>query len=382
MQENNTTERLIDRINTSFFFKEFTFGSNLSVYNKEMQKIELADNIVLLDNIALIFQIKERSVTEKSTPFEKWFNNKVLNKAVKQVKNTVRFIKSENQIEIQNNRGHKRQLKNICQIGLKKIVIYNPKEIISEKFRYIKFYESKEVGLIHLFHIEDYHWICKYLLTPAEVDDYLFFREELYKRQFEVVFSLPEQYVLGHYLSGYDVDHIDLTYVDNLAKLTNDIETFNLDYFLSKFGDKVVVSGQDDDYYFILKELAKLNRDELREFKIRFDKAIEMCKEEEVIDPYRITLPRTGCGFVFVPLPKEKSSFWKNALTNVTLAHKYDHKLDKCIGVVVFDEKNWTEVFWMFVEEKWQFDLEAEEMVKCLPLRDTKMKQFKGYSFK
>jgi len=49
----------------------------------------------------------------------------------------------------------------------------------------------------------------------------------------------------------------------------------------------------------------------------------------------------------------------------LTLGHKYDQKLTKCIGASFFYEKDgWYSIEWCFIEFDWEHDLEMEEMLK------------------
>jgi hypothetical protein len=165
----NASENVLNSINTNIFFKEFTFGFQNTIRDYNNQEIEVADNIVWLEKYCSVYQIKERNVDDKTISFDKWFGNKVLNKAVNQIKRRIKLLNSESEIIIKNNRGHERSLKNLPLASLKKIIIYNPYEEIENEYRFLKFKESKTVGLIHLFHLEDYKWISLYLVTPCEV---------------------------------------------------------------------------------------------------------------------------------------------------------------------------------------------------------------------
>lgn len=372
------SEEHINEINTNIFFKEFTFGLDNIIITENNQQVELADNIVCFEDYFIIYQIKERNLIEKSVSYEKWFNNKVLNKAVKQIKSTVKILNSEDEIIIKNNRQHIRQLNKLPLENLRKVIIYDPKEEILEEVRFKKFYESDIVQLIHLFHIEDYHWICKYLVTPYEVYDYLTFREAFYEHKHVHLNVLPEQYLLGHFLSGADYDHFNPGYIENLTNLNNDVDSFDLGFYLSKFGDKVKFTTNENDYYYILAEIAKLHRNELKEFKKRFLKIFELCKETDLYVPYRITIS-TGCGFVFVPLPKSESINWKEYLLEAVLSHKYEQKINKCVGVVVYEDSDYFEVFWSYVESDWEYNEIFEKLKNEMPLRKLSKKGFLGY---
>ena len=48
---NNISEEYVNTINTNIFFKEFTFGFDNFIKNSNNNEIELADNIVWLDDV-------------------------------------------------------------------------------------------------------------------------------------------------------------------------------------------------------------------------------------------------------------------------------------------------------------------------------------------
>ena len=73
------SENIISKINSNVFFKEFTFSKNDFVDVSTKQELEFSDNVVWIDNIFFIFEIKERESNETEGE-TKWFNNKILNK--------------------------------------------------------------------------------------------------------------------------------------------------------------------------------------------------------------------------------------------------------------------------------------------------------------
>jgi len=74
----------------------------------------------------------------------------------------------------------------------------------------------------------------------------------------------------------------------------------------------------------------------------------------------------------------------KNALANVALAHQYEQKLDKCIGVVVFEsEKASRSILDVFrIRKPMEYNEEMEAVLKEIPLRKVSSKPFKGYNLK
>ena len=59
-----TFEKDINKLNEDFFFKEFTY-STATFRPHPSKEIELADGIIWLDEILVVFQLKERQL---STP--------------------------------------------------------------------------------------------------------------------------------------------------------------------------------------------------------------------------------------------------------------------------------------------------------------------------
>lgn len=373
----NKTEKYISSINSDFFFKEFSFSKNKFKTPQGKEELELADNFVWLDNYLFIIQIKDRNETADSSGL-KWFQNKILKTAVKQIKNSLEYLAHYEKIEITNERGHKFNVAEASKISPLKLIIYTPDASLPKENRFKKFYVSQKVGYIHLFHSEDYYWICKYLITPFEIHEFLIFREKFYKAQKSILDTLPEQYILGHYIETTNVDHINLEYVKNIKNLQNDFDKFDISFIISNFHKKIIQDRNNKDYYQIIKELAKLNRADLRAFKERFLLAIEKSKSQEVFIPFRMTSFYSKCGFVFIPLSFEFKNNWKNAILNYTQAHKYDQKLEKCIGMIVYHnaKEEYFDMNWYLISSPWEFDEEFDKILKeNFPFREVKMEQ-------
>lgn len=373
-----STEKTVSQINMNVFFKEFTFSKNDFIELNSKQKLEFADNVVLLDNIFFIYQIKDRALTANDD--EKWFDNKVLKKGVRQIKNTLDYLENHKGITIINEKGHKINISEAEKTTPRKIIIYTPSNSFPDNKRFIKFYESSEVGLIHLFHSEDYYWICKYLLTPAEIEEYLEFRESFYARQKLILNEFPEQYVLAHFIETLETDTIVPEYIDNLKIIDHEHKGFDISFLIKNFTKHIKLIKHETEYYPIIKEIAKLNRSEMAEFKQRFVLSMEKCKETDIVLPFHIYIPRTDCGFVFIPLSGSRSKYWKTALNNFTLAHKYAQKAFKCVGVVLFksliDNENYFEVYWEYAEFTWEHDSALDSILKDdFPFRKSKIKQ-------
>src|SRR6218665_341599 len=375
------SESIVSQINSNVFFKEFTFSKNNFKAPDTNKKLEFADNVVWLDDLLFIYQIKEREPNSKKDS-KRWFNRKVLKKATEQIKSTLSYISSYPEIFIENEKGDKLDIKKATPCNdIKKIIIYAPLDNFPESQRYIKFYESSEIGLVHLFHVEDYFLICKYLITPAEIKEYLDFRERQFHSDKEKSNTYSEQHSLERFLEALDTDYSSIIHADNLTNYESDINIHELEisHFIKIFRERITSpTNYETEYYPIVKEIAKLNRNELIEFKKRMLLTKERVKSQEADSPYRMYVPRTNCAFIFMMSPSSKSEHRENALHNNTTYHEYDCKPKKCIGVLIYREKDHLEYFearWLYSEPKWQYNEEIEETLRNRsPLRKMEIK--------
>ena len=158
---------------------------------------------------------------------------------------------------------------------------------------------------------------------------------------------------------------------------------------MGRFGHHLSLSRKDNhrgprNKLLRSREMALLKRDELREFKTRFKLSMEKAKANEFALPYRIVVPRTGCGFVFIPLTSDLVHQRRTGLQNFTLAHKYDQQLAKCIGVSFSpDDDGWFSVEWCYMEFPWeQDDLMETQLRKNNPFRSVRTVQLQRYDYK
>jgi hypothetical protein len=376
----NIAEKIVEEINQDFFLKEFTFSSNkLKGHNND----ELADNIVWLDNILFLIQIKLRDTNSEGDAREekKWFENKVIKKAKEQIKNTISYFRKYESLLLPNGRGFISDLKAAPVDEARKIILYHPGKNLPLEEKLKKMYFSKEIGSINLFQITDYQQICKHLSTPFEINEYLIHREEIFLKLGSAVDKFPEQLLLGHYLSGDSIEEINEGHLSYFHSFSHNPEEFDVSGLTSLFFERQTIPTPQ--YHLIIKELAKLHRSELKEFKKRFMLSIEKSKSDSYTLAYRMTIGRTECGFVFIPLPKELSSKWENALKNLTFAHQYDQHLEKCIGVTISSGAGgFLDINWLLLESAWQKDeVYEKELYANFPFRAVSMKRINRYHF-
>ncbi|MCE2745969.1 MAG: hypothetical protein LW710_08685 [Burkholderiales bacterium] len=373
-------------LNEWHFFQEFVYSKNTFRPASPQTEVELADNVLWLGNILFAFQLKEREATPNTTDAieRKWFEKKILDQATRQIRDTLRYLEENPTISLKNHRGHERQLelKSISQ--LHKLVVYLPSQQLPSDCLAKKYHESKTAGVIHIVPAHDYLGIVRTLLTPAELADYFDFREGLIEVWGAKVNEVPEPALVGQFLEGDSSKPPSLDFLAQLKALDHRADEWDMSGVISKFPDKVTTENEPTDYYPIVTELALLKRNELREFKARFQLSIDKSRADEFTRPYRIAIPRTDCGFVFIPLTKELFPHRRNALLNMTLAHKYDQRLSKCIGIAIGNhEQGWFNAEWCYANAPWAYDAEMDTLLAANnPFRAVKVGELPRYTYK
>lgn len=377
-------EKEIASLNQYYFFREFTFSEN--TFRRTLkEEVELADNIVWLDEPLIIYQLKERQAPTDTTPEkeQRWFKRKIIDSAKSQIRDTVNYLQNHSNIQIQNHRGHSFNITVSSVESVHKLVLYKAHEFLPESCRKQKYHKSQTAGFIHIIPANDYLGIVTTLLTPTEVAEYLAFRELLLNSWEDDVLHLPEQALVGQYLSGESDQKPELNFVEYLHALEHRAEDWDISNIIRVFPDRITTNNAPTDYYYIVREIAKLKRNELREFKTRFQLSVEKANANEFVIPYRIAIPRTDCGFVFIPLTHDILKNRLLYLQNLTHAHKYEQRLSKCIGVsFAIDEDGWYSIEWCYLEFQWQEDPEMENTLQQNnPFREVRAVNLTQYRF-
>ena len=360
-------EEDIAKFHEFYFFHEFTFSQN-KFRRSPAEEVELADNIVWIDEPLIVYQLKERQAPSDTTPEkeEKWFKRNIIRLATRQIRDTLNYLQNhKNNIQVQNHRGHTFDITVASLDSVHKLVLYKAHKFLPESCLKKKHHKSSTAGFIHLISSDDYLGLVKTLITPTEFANYLTFREALIINWEEETLNLPEQALVGHYLSGDSEHKPSLYFVKYLRLLEHNPQEWDMSGIIRVFSERITTNNPPTDYYCIVKELAKLQRHELREFKIRFNLSIERAKANELEYPNRIAVLSTKCGFVFVPLTCDFMKYRREALQNFTLLHKYDKKLPKCIGIsFAVEDDGYYDIEWCYMEFPWKHDPNLEYILQ------------------
>ncbi|SJZ43884.1 hypothetical protein SAMN04488128_101223 [Chitinophaga eiseniae] len=374
MEQKMTFEEEIASLNKNYFFKEFTY-SNTRFKQKSKNEVELADGLLWLGDELIIYQLKERNVTN-TTPEEekKWFEEKVEKKGKRQTKDTLKYLGEEKSIPLENHRGHTFELSMQKVTRIQKLILFKPSSSLPPDILSRKFVKSSIAGIIHLLSTDDYAGLVKTLMTPAEFIHYLAYREQLIDKWHKELDTLPEQALVGHFIMDDINLRPDSSHVKILSEIDHEIEKWDISGVISKYGDRITRADNAHDYYQIITPLAQMNRSELREFRMRYELAIQKAREDKYDKPYRIAFPRMNCGFIFIPILTNEIVDREKILTSLTELHKYDQRLRKCIGMTF--AKDGTEHYtieWYLLDGPWAKDSEIEDYLsQNSPFRQVK----------
>jgi hypothetical protein len=377
----------IASLNQAYFFREFTYSNTTFRRRGESDtenEVELADSLLWLGNDLVIYQLKEREAPANTTPDQEssWFNRKVLGKGTKQVRDTLRYLESEASISLENHRGHRFNLSRSSIENIHKVVVFKPDPALPGELARKRFHESSTAGIIHLIHTTDYLAIIKILLTPVDFMDYLAHRERVIARWGDHVNSLPEQALVGHYIAEEMDVRPEIAHARELEVIEHRIDEWDLSGIIARYGDRIINTDNPTDYYRIVTLLAQMRRDELKEFKTRFVLSLQKARTNEFTHPYRVAFPRLDCGVVFVPLTDDLIPHRRVALLNLTMAHKYDQRLQRCIGLTFAPDgdEHYT-VEWCLMDHPWEFDQRIEQrLVNDNPFRGMRSVKSRRYS--
>jgi hypothetical protein len=285
----------------------------------------------------------------------------VLNKGCGQLADSLRFIREQQGIVVQNQRGHKFDLAGDGRAAIP-ILLYSSGPTLPERVEAKKHHISKRAGFVHVMHIRDYYHLCHTLALPKELVLYFEFRQDSLLRN---PYRCPnEANLTAQFIAETDDPLPDGEVLRILESAKADVSSFDISFVLDRFGEKVMYlenSGAERDYYDILEEFTRLNRSEMRAFKKLFVWAVKNAGATK--PPARLHSLNTGTGFVIFPVPQGMFEKRLNALRNFSLFMKYDFGLERQIGVSVARDGEDFEIDWMFIEHPWQQDSEIEKIL-------------------
>lgn len=382
-------EQIIHDLNSLSFFKEFTFSQNTFKPTADGTELELADNIVWMGDDLTVLQLKERSIVDvvDEVGETRWFENKILKNGTKQVRDTLKYLSVNPAISVTNGRGDRFEIKAAELGAITKIIIFLPGKIVPKIADTTKFYVSKTGGFIHIISAHDYLGICRTLRVPADIRDYFAYRERLLEKN--VGLAAPEPLMMGQYLSGDEKTPPSLDSYKYLKAFEQNYSSFDLSPFLSNLSHQIEHQNGPFDYYEILRQFARLPRSGWKEAKTRLDYCIETLNAQKFRRPTRFAWPELSLGFVFVPMDPQlmEKGNWPElmhrGLINFTTLHKYDQRLNCCVGVVMAKEGEEFLLNWCVMKHPWGSDTDLDKRLEGdSPFLEVKEKILPRFNFR
>jgi hypothetical protein len=318
-------EKRIAAVARTIFLPEFSFAANKFQVEKVGQ-LELADHIVWADDLLIAIQMKER---ERDLPEANWFEDKVLKKATKQVRDTLSFLGKYDSILIENQRGHRFSLEPAKLKRKFMVIVYDEPASVIYRAR-PNHYVSKTAGLIHLLRATDLLDVCRTLITLTEIVQYLGFRAMIVQANS----LLSERAILGQFLRGAKDELSDERNADEFLRFRQDRARFDIRWFLEELPRVIHTfhNGDDKSYYGILREFVLLDRFELEQARIRIGIVNDSLKRSAHHPPVVMATQRGTC-FVWIPVPDDNYNERFNLLLNMIVLAKYQTRMDRCVGM-------------------------------------------------
>jgi hypothetical protein len=373
-------ETVFTESTAGFFLREFCF-SNTEFSPPSRSEVELADFVIQLDDMVMVFQVKTRQEPSADPERERsWFEDKVTKNATRQVRDTMSYLQNYAP-EIENDRGRRIVLP--ASIDLRtviKIVVFNGGPELPLSCIQSRFHQSKTAGFIHLIAAPDWHKITETLVTPREIVDYLRMRERVSLVHEIQARAVSEKALVGQFIADAEHEPPSVVFEGALDRMHDDRASFDILRFLNLFGERITsdpppgtttpadLDGASTDYYPIIREIAKLPRTDLIAFKERFTLAWQRAGQSS-LPLFMRTVSSTGIGFVFAPVPSGREPAAQNALANFIAAHMYERRITRCIGAAFIREGLTNRfVWWMMTERAWEYDSEMEKFLQDNPL--------------
>lgn len=356
-----TLEELTSELNTATFWREFTYPETW--FNpRPQQRVELADGIVVLGDLAYVFQLKERTnPTDDPEAERRWFKDKVLRKATKQIRDTVGYLSDNEKIALTNAQGHSVGIYGSDLVDIKKLVIFQGSKALPEDCWATKYHVSETVGFIHVIAAHDYLGILDKLRVPNDIRLYLEYREQVLPRLREARVTVEEPDIL---VGFFQEDELPTPgSIERLRGFVQDLEAFDLTPILSQLLTHIQNPNSNRDYYNILLEFSRCSRSVWREFKKRLVKSLEACRAGEFCRPFRFHVPADDCTFMIAPLDPqwpasgaEGERVRTGALALFTEAAKYDAKTTRAVGLLVSKDGEEVCLDWCLIDSPWEED--------------------------
>lgn len=259
----NESEEMLSAFAQMYFYKELV-QDRLRFSEAGSTEKELADLLLNLGDIVLAIQLKAREEADKTDDQEKeikWLNHKCKN-AKKQVKDSIRYIRTGSLPDFEN--GRNQQVSVDSEADIIPLIIFMNNNI-GNNYEHILRRHSKDGMDINCLSYKDFETVCKILITPIEIADYLKWRLDFYQEYGNPnFFFFDEEAVLHRFL--------DERYGIIDAK---EMEAYVVPFqwMLHQLPERVVVESAGNSSYPLILFFSHFDRKEIKVFVERIEKA-------------------------------------------------------------------------------------------------------------
>ncbi|WP_425906994.1 hypothetical protein [Nitrobacter sp. TKz-YC02] len=356
-----TLEEFTAQLNANTFWKEFTF-SETRFFPRPKQQVELADGIVKIGSLALVFQLEERTEETLDPKTERqWFRRKVLGKAMDQIKASLRYL-AENE-----------KTDKATRLRLEVVTLKTSKRssFSSLDSRYLRTAgrpnsTSRRPPALSTVAAHDYLGILDKLRVPDDVRLYFEYREAVLPRLREAGTVMEEPDIMVAFLSEKDLPEPES--IGRLHAFVQDLDAFDLSNIMRDLEAHIVNPERSSDYYRIMEEFARVPRSVWREFKTRLVISLEA-------RAFRFALPKTDCTFMVASMDPDwpvtgvdGTRMRTNAVVMFTRAAKYDLKTRVGVGLLISKDGEYFQLDWCVVDESWAANPKMEELLATTSL--------------
>ena len=299
----NETERILSAFAQTYFYKEL-IQDRLNFTEDGSTEKEVADLILNLGDIIVAIQLKARNASDKTEDIGKeikWLNHRCRD-AKKQVKDSITYIKGNNLPSFENKRGQRVNLNSGAEI-VPLVIFMN--DDIGDNYEHILKRHSDDGMDINCLSFQDFQTICRELITPIEIIEYLKWRLSFYQNNGNINISVfmdnDDTVLLTRPGLGEALVHHFLAEqygIVNMKDMAAYVESFQ--WMLHNLPERVVAETITDSSYPLILFFAHFNRNEIRAFEERIDRALESAKlgNYTVVGSLRHTLNKYVIFFV------------------------------------------------------------------------------------
>ena len=260
---------------TDKFLSRYVY-SDITTTGDGHGNLELCDCLLEFLRAYIVIQIKEKDINGASS-FKNWFNEKVIKKGRKQIKDSIRQIDEDNYSFYCDG---KELIINKTK-EFKYIIIFDAKNYDAN---YIKYFDTREGIEINIFSIEDFEKMLDNLILPSDIFDFLEFRKRFYEKTGKknplIIDELSSEVTLFGKLSS-DIQVSDYFILKRyLMKGLKIEEVYKFNYLMKQINDLINI-----DNLLTLEIMMSFNRSEVLQFIQLWDDACYNSRGKDFIMP-------------------------------------------------------------------------------------------------